>query len=91
MSKIAKTLEVDEERIWETKVPKGLKQILIEDVAVTKAHFKLTSAKMLVNSKKFELETKEKDRKAVVSKEHDHKKKVVSEWFEGLVYCPVSN
>jgi hypothetical protein len=59
-------------------------------VAVTKVHFKSVSTKNSVNTEKFELVPKENGVKAVMSKERGHKKKVVSEWVEGLVYCPLS-
>jgi hypothetical protein len=86
MSRIVETLQVDEEMIWETKVPKGLRQVLIEDVIVTKVHFKLTSTKNSVNIEKFELVPKKKDVKTIVNKERKHEKKIVSKWFEGLAY-----
>ena len=79
MSFIAKTLENDEsERIWEIKVPKGFKQILIEDVDITKVHFKLDFKNIAINIVKtgFKLVPKEEysspktyyKKKAVVSK-----------------------
>jgi hypothetical protein len=42
MAGIAKTMgENETERIWTSKVPPSLKQILIEDKAVTKVNFQL--------------------------------------------------
>ena len=42
MAGIAKTIgENETERIWTAKVPPSLKQILIENMAVTKVHFQL--------------------------------------------------
>ena len=90
MLNIAKNMEVDK-KTWETIVPRGLKEILVEDMAVTKVDFRPTTKKIPVNPEKFEMVPKEKDGKAVGSKARLHKKNIVSEWFEGLVYCPLSN
>ncbi|KAE8023755.1 hypothetical protein FH972_009422 [Carpinus fangiana] len=85
MSRIAETMKLDNQRIWETKVPRGLRQILIEDVVVTKVHFKPSSTKIPVDLVKFELLSKERDEKAIGSKEQFKKKKIVSKWFEVLI------
>jgi hypothetical protein len=73
MACIAKTLEKKETiRIWEKKVPKGLKQFLIEDVAIAKVHFepKPESSDISFQLEKFKL-VGEHD----LSQDNDHEKK----------------
>ena len=86
-----KTLGKDEtERIHETKVPKGLKQILIEDVVTIKVHFKTDFTNIAINIVNTDFKLVPKIEYS--SPKTDHKKKViVSKWFEGLVYCHLSN
>jgi hypothetical protein len=88
--RIAATMEVGNEKTWETKVPRGLKEILIEDVAVTKVHFEPSSRKIPLDLVKFELLSKEMDGKAVGSRERFQKKNIITKWFAGLVYCSLS-
>jgi ribonuclease HI len=92
MADIAMSMEENEnERIWTTKVPPGLKQILIEDRAITKVHFQRDKKFSTFNteSRKFQLVPTEED--SIPKPEGQRRAKVVSTWFAGLVYCPMLN
>lgn len=90
MALIAKTKrENEKERNWTKKVPKGLNQILIKDWPITKVNFmpEIQDSTIHIESPEFMLMPKRQNWEPHTDSEMEAK--VVSKWFEGLVYCPL--